>query len=564
MRARGVVALLLVLGILGGGIYLARQRLTGAAAKPAAPQYATATVSQGPLVADVLGFGPLQPDFLAPLQASASGTVSQAMVQQGDVVHKGEVLAVLTDPQLGATIQKDQVTLQQDEQALASALGVPVARAMQDSVAAGGIPVTAPQTGRATEVDVQVGSAVKQGEVLAKIVDDSHVIIQAGLVSYDYQVASVGDRVTVRFDQFDGDVAGTITSISPNPTPENGYLVYPATITLVNPGLLAPKDQGYLTIYTQTGQYTLPSEVSISDYGQSTVVSSPVDGTVENVTVQQNGWVQQGQDLMTIGGPSATTAIAQLRAQVTQDQTTLADDEQTQKDLTVVSTLDGTVGNWFVQTGQRVQQGQPLGTVFNSQSMNLTIQVNELQVANVHPGQQVVVTAPGLPGKTFTGRVTGVDTMGNTQNGLATFGVHIAVDATAGLLPGMTADARIVVQSVADAIQVPIEAVVQQGTQAEVELLQDGRPVAVPVTVGLVNDQDAQITSGLQAGETVITGMAGQSLPGLGQAGTAAGSGTATAPGAVAKTAVGVGALRGTAAGATLKAPAPQTAGGKG
>lgn len=532
MRARGLVALVIVLGILGGGGYLLRQRLAGAAAKPETPVYATAQVTQGPLVADVLGFGPLQPDFLAPLQAPTSGTVDSVQVHQGDVVHKGELLAKLSNPGLAAKIQQDQATVQRDLQALASSLGVPVDQALQSAVG-GGIPVTAPQTGRTVTLNVAVGDSVKQGASLAKIVDDARVVIQTGLVAYDYQVAAVGDPVMVHFDAFAGDgVPGSLTSISPNATPQDGALVYPAVITLVNPGLLQPGLTGQATIQTAHGSFTLPDPVKISDYGQSTVVTSPVDGTVESLGVQANGWIKQGQVLLTLGGPAATSAIDQARAQVDQDQTALKQDEDTQAALTVISDLDGTVGNWFVQPGQTVNQGQPLGTIFNSQSMNLTIQVNELQVANVRPGEDVVVTSPGLPGKTFAAHVTGVDTMGNSQNGLATFGVHVAVDATTGLRPGMTADARIVVQSVQDAIQVPVEAVLQQGTQAEVEVLQDGRPAVVPVTVGLVNDQQAQITSGLHVGQTVITGMAGQSLPGLGQAGTTVtGGASGPAPG---------------------------------
>jgi HlyD family secretion protein len=495
VRIRGLVALLILVALLGGGAYFARRRLQAADSQASAPQYATAQVVQGPLVADVLGFGSLQPQDLAPLSAPTSGTVEQVFVQQGD--------------------QVDKVKLQKDLESLAAALGVPADQALQASQDVASIPVTAPQTGRVVQWSVNVGDSVQQGGALAQIVDDSHVVIQAGLVPYDYQHAAVGDAVTVHFDQFAGNgVPGTITALSPNPTPNSaGYFEYPVTITLVNPGLLQPRMQGEVTIHTPSGDYPLPQPVTITGYGKSTVVVSPVTGTVETEAVPTDGWVQQGQVLATLGGPNAITAVAQARAQVDQDQTTLEQDQQTETELTVISQLNGTVGNWFVQPGQRVGQGQALGMVFNSQAMNLSIQVSELQVANVQAGQPVIVTVPGLPGKTFSGKVTAVNEMGTSQNGLATFGVNISVQATSGLRPGMTADARIVIQTVQNAILVPVEAVIQQNNRAEVEVLQDGRPVAVPVTVGLVNDQYAQITSGLQVGQTVITGMAGPVPP---------------------------------------------------
>jgi len=290
------------------------------------------------------------------------------------------------------------------------------------------------------------------------------------------------------------------------------------------------------------------------------VINSPLAGTVESLAVQADGWVTQGQTLCILGGAAAETAIQQLQAQVVNDETQLQQDQQTEQQLTVTSDLAGTVGQLYVQTGEHVNEGEPIGTVYNSSSMTLTINVDELQVANVQPGQQVIITTPGLPGKTFSGQVTNLDTMGTNSGGaggLATFGVNIAVNAAQGLLPGMTADAQIVVQTVPDAVLVPVEAIVQQGTQAEVEVLQNGQPSVVPVSVGLVNDQYAQITSGLQAGQTVITGVAGASAL-IGQTEQ---SSSATSGGGGQTTATGVGPFGGGPAVPSIK---PAVAAGRG
>ncbi len=534
MRARGLVALLVVLAALAAGVYYARKRLQQATAT-AGPVYATATVKQGPLVADVLGFGPLEPTGLASLQAPTSGTVEQVLVRQGETVQKGELLAILSNPTIADTIAQDKVKLQQDLDSLATAVGSTPSQAMQVASTEAGVPVSAPQTGRVVKWSVDVGASVAAGAELAQIVNDSEVLMDVGLVPYDYQRAAVGDTVSVRFDQFSGDVTGTITSIASNPTPSASGFTYPAVITLANPGLLAPGMTGTVVIHSAQGDLPVPNEQSITAYGQSTIVNSPIAGTVQSEAIAANGWVTQGETLCVLGGSAALTAVQQMVATVQSDQTQLQQDEQTQSELNVTSNLDGTVGNLFIQPGDRVGQGQPLGTVFNAASMTLTIQVDELEVAQVHAGQQVDITTPGLPGKTFTGQVTSVDPMGNTSGGagsLATYGVAISVPAAAGLLPGMTADAEVVVQTVPNAILVPVEAIIQNGQQAEVEVLQGGRPSVVPVTVGLVNDQYAQITSGLQPGQVVVTGST-QAAPTLGQQTSSAGNpGGAATPGA--------------------------------
>ena len=513
VRVKGLVASVLVLGAVGGGAYYARKRLAVAAA-PAKPVYAVSRVRRGTMVADVVGFGPLNPQFANGLQIPVSGTVVKVDVHQGSQVHRGEVLAILKNPSTLDTIQQDKVRLQRDEQALASTAGVPLSHVSKVQPNHG-ITVYAPQTGRVVHLKAAQGDTLTSGQVLATVVNDAKVVMQAGLVPYDYRVAAVGDPVTVRFSQFAGHVDGVITAISPNPTPSNGVLTYPATIQLQNPGLVTPGLKGTVTIRTPHGNYTLPHTTSVSGYGHSTVVNAPVAGTVESVGVQDNGWVTKGQPLLVIGGSGAVTAIEQAQATVAQDLTTLHIDEQHLKALTVRSRLNGIVGFLNLNAGESVRSGQFFGNVFNNSSMNLNINVDELQVANVHAGQPVEITSPGLPGRVFKGRVQNVASMGqNSQNGLATFSVGITVSHTSALKPGMTADARIVIRTVKNALLVPVWALVQQGTHTEVVVLHGGKPQGVRVKVGLVNSHWAQILSGLKSGEQVVTGMAGQALPG--------------------------------------------------
>ena len=534
MRVRGLIALLIVLGVLGGGVYFARQRLRAASA-PAQPVYATARVQRGTLVADVTGFGPLNAQFQNPLNAPASGTVQKVFVQQGDTVHPGEVLAILSNPTLVNTVRSDRVKLQQDLTSLANALGVSPGQA-EAAASTAQIPVRAPQTGQLETLKATLGDNLNAGDEIAQIVDNAQVIMDLPLVPYDAHRVAVGDKVSVHFNQFAGTVVGAITQLSSNPVPAGqggssagagapagssgggagaGRLVYPCVVTLPNPGLLAPGQSGQVTILTPAGALVDPQPGTISRFGTSTVVNSPLAGSVTSLNVSQGAHVTKGEVLLTLGGPSAANSVAALEAQVASDRTQLQQDQQTEANLVIKSHLNGTVGFLNLQPGQRVGSGNYLGVVFNNSSMNLTIQVDELQVANVHAGQAVRITTPGLPGRVFGGKVLSVNTMGQNLNGLATFSVQINVSGTAALKPGMTANADIVVATARHALIVPVEAVLQKGSQAVVEVLRHGRPAVVPVQVGLVNSSEAQITKGLSVGETVITGMAGQSLPAL-------------------------------------------------
>lgn len=519
---RRAITLIVVLAILAGGGYLVRMHMVGGQ-KPAGPVYATAKSVRGTMTADVVGFGPLQPAYLNTLQVTAGGTVQQVFVHQGDLVKKGELIAILANPTLSAKLSQDKAKLEEDERILASTLGVPLSQALKAATAAGDVTVTAPQAGRITEIRVNAGDAVTQGQALAQVVDDAQVTVSVNLLPFDRSRVPAGSHVQIRLQDFSGSITGVVRSVSANPVPEGGatssasaggpYLVYPATIAAPNPGLVAPGMKGTIAVREGGAWTDLSEAATVTSYGHEDQVNSPIDGTVETIAVPANSWVSAGQPLLTIGGAAASTALAGLAANVQQDEAQVQQDEQEQQGLTVRSDIAGAIAYLNARPGMTVRASEPIGTVFDNSRMTLTIQVNELEVANVKPGQDVVITSPGLPGRTFEGKVVNVSAMGQSNNsGLATFGVQIDVSGTSALKPGMTANARIVVATVRNALMVPVEAVVQSGKQTEVEVLRNGKPVFVPVKVGLVNDTQAQITSGLTAGEVVVTGSSAANL----------------------------------------------------
>lgn len=549
---RRIVSLVVVAALVAGGGYLVQRSLL-AGQRPPAPIYATARAFVGTMTADVVGFGPLQPVYLSTLQTAAGGTVTKVLVQAGQHVSKGATIALLSNPSLAAKIAQDQAKLSGDERILATTLGVPVQKALAAAASAGGVTATAPQSGRVVSVQVATGDSVTQGQPLVQIVDDSEVQVGLDLFPYDRARVAVGDPVQVHFNDFSGQVDGVVSQVAANPTPMGigqaglgstgstggtggasgttgaagagvvgpaaasnaltPYLSYPAVLILRNPGLLAPGMTGSAEVKTPAGWVGLTEPATVTGYKAQETVESPLAGTVVGVDVQPEQWVQKGQPLVAVGGAAAGTSIATLAANVQEDEATLQADQQEEQGLKVRSDINGEIAWLNARPGMRVGPNQPLGSIFDSSRMTLTIQVDELQVANVRQGQQVIVTSPGLPGRTFHGTVASVGAIGQNNGGLATFAVQIDISGTSALKPGMTADARIVIRTVPGALMVPVEAVVQSGSRAEVEVLDGGKPTFAPVRVGLVNDRYAQITSGLRQGEVVVTGAAGGFAP---------------------------------------------------
>jgi len=101
---KGVFAVLVVLGIAGGGAYYRGYR-------DGAPIYVSAPVSRGPLTVMVSATGTLQPDNQVDVGAEISGRVDLVLADYNDRVTRGQVLAVINTDQIRAQLAQAQAAL---------------------------------------------------------------------------------------------------------------------------------------------------------------------------------------------------------------------------------------------------------------------------------------------------------------------------------------------------------------------------------------------------------------------------------------------------------------------
>ena len=139
-------------------------------------------------------------------------------------------------------------------------------------------------------------------------------------------------------------------------------------------------------------------------------------------------------------------------------------------------------------------------------TMTVEITVDELDVSGLRTGMDAQVRIEALGGEKFTARITDIGNTGQNNGGNSKFTVELTMERSADMLAGMNATASVVLDTVQDAVTVPAEALVEQGTKTliytgydeENDVLTD----PVEVTVGMSDGQSAQILSGLSAGTT--------------------------------------------------------------
>jgi HlyD family secretion protein len=221
-------------------------------------------------------------------------------------------------------------------------------------------------------------------------------------------------------------------------------------------------------------------------------------------------------------------------------------------------------------------------TLVDPTGVRIDVQVDESDVAQLSVGQTATVTFDALGGRPLQGTVTAISPTGTTTQGVVGYQVSIVLQQARGVRPGMTATAQVVTNERDDVLMIPNRALARiqptgggtggqpgatggappggapggaQGGAGGAQARQGGaqrgggagaaasgadqgaranagRPAQVRVQtangvetrtiqVGLANDQNTEVISGLEEGEEVVlpTTAARASVPGAGPAG---------------------------------------------
>ncbi|MBE2244033.1 MAG: HlyD family secretion protein [Burkholderiaceae bacterium] len=159
--------------------------------------------------------------------------------------------------------------------------------------------------------------------------------------------------------------------------------------------------------------------------------------------------------------------LAVARAQVTSAQAAVKQREaalaQAKVDLErteIRSPVDGIVIKRSVDVGQTVAASLQAPELFiiarNLSDMQVEAAIDEADVARVHTGQRVTFTLDAVPGRTLEGRVEQIRKAALSAQNVVTYTVIIPFDNPGNsLLPGMTANVRIVVDTRENVLKVP-------------------------------------------------------------------------------------------------------------
>jgi HlyD family secretion protein len=153
-------------------------------------------------------------------------------------------------------------------------------------------------------------------------------------------------------------------------------------------------------------------------------------------------------------------SIASSEKMLVQARANLAQAELNVDYCTIKSPIDGVVVSRSVDVGQTVQSSMNVATFFviatDLTNLKLTAGVDEADIGKIRPNMEVNFSVDSYPQQTFRGTVNAVRLNATTTNNVVTYPVWIDVpNPDLKLRPSMTAQVKIVVQTVANVVRVP-------------------------------------------------------------------------------------------------------------
>jgi HlyD family secretion protein len=206
----------------------------------------------------------------------------------------------------------------------------------------------------------------------------------------------------------------------------------------------------------------------------------------------------------------------QCDAQVAQAQASLKQLEEQLGYTTITAPIDGVVLSRDVQVGDAVSSILVLGstatlvmTLGDTHQVYVKGKVDESDIGKVYLGQAARIKVQSFPGKTFYGKVTKIAPLGVEKDNVTTFEVQISIDNPGGeLKANMTANAEIVLEEHENVITIPEQAVIYDRNRNATVMVPDPHGKdgerSVPIKIGLSNGSRVEVTSGLNAGQTVV------------------------------------------------------------
>ena len=497
-------------------------KLLGGGSGGGASQVVTDVVQYGAITSTVEGSGLTRAKSSETITITTAGTVTDVLVTEGQQVTAGTPLFTIDSPAAESAVQKARSDVEGYEKQLSQA---------QKDIA--GLNLSAPDPGKLMKtVTLNPGDPISKGSTVAELNDDTRLRLEQ---YYSYAYAGdlyAGQTVNVSIPSLMTSIPGTVEAVHmvSRITPEGSEL-FSADILVENDGALTAEMAASATV-TVNGETVYPYEAGKLEYYRTSELKSTVDGTVISSNLVDYLQVTPGQVLVRIDGEESESQMFTIQQNLDTAREELQTAEKNLANCKAVAPIDGMVIGLTIQPGDEIPANTTVVTVSDTSTVVISANVDERNISYIKPGMSVELDQWGTPA---FGTVETVSLSSTVNNGVATYPITISADNAEGTLQvNSYVNYTITASENDNCLVLPLQCVrtvsQEDGTTVNVVFVESSqRPEnaidtpslteeipdgfwAVPVEIGISDNFNVEIKSGVEEGTVVFTQI--QSLNG--------------------------------------------------
>ncbi|MFH1201511.1 MAG: HlyD family efflux transporter periplasmic adaptor subunit [Candidatus Omnitrophota bacterium] len=240
-------------------------------------------------------------------------------------------------------------------------------------------------------------------------------------------------------------------------------------------------------------------------------IKPPVNGRVENILVKEGDYVKAGEILAWM---SSTERAALLDAARGQGEKSLEYWQEAYKPIPLLAPIDAEVIVATTQPGQTVTTADAVLVL--SDQLIVRAQVDETDIGKIADEMKAVIALDAYPDTKIKARVGHIYYESKTVNNVTIYEVDLSPEEVPAFFrSGMNASVDFIIQDKENILVIPVDAVYKENSESYVLLKQaDGKePIKTRVTLGIWDDKNIEVISGLTPKDRIIAKTKKYTLP---------------------------------------------------
>lgn len=493
-----LLAILVANGIINGGGNKVKTKFN----------YEEVVADIGNIDVTVEGKGTIEENSVYNISPTVTGEIIEDHIEVGQQVEKDDLLYVIDADDLSANLSSAKLGV---EQATISYNNVK--KQIND------LNIVANANGHVSDLTISKGAYVTNTMQICNLVETSQYEVVLQFMSASASQFRVGNRAVLTYMSYMTTTEGVVTNVGNRAfLRDDGSQVVEVTIGIQTNGYGLNNALVKGAVYTDSGNVISSANTAAITGVTNNMVKAKSTGTVASVNVKNGDYVTAGTVIATLENIDLEIALSNAEIALKNAKNSLANVEKQLENYYITSPISGVIAYKNNKLGDVISNFQSttskvMVTVADSSVKKFEMEVDELDIAKVKVGQEVVITIDALDGKEYSGEVTNINTIGKAVAGITSYTVRVELENYPEIYAGMNVDAEIQISSIPNVMRVPLSAVrkgnIVYKKVADVNFQDEDTSVPmgyqkVKVEIGQNNSDYIEIISGLNEGDVVL------------------------------------------------------------